>query len=1218
MTYKKISISKAKVHKLIESLANKKNGFALIISLSIMSLILLFMLAAIQMVQVSVRSSENHVNLQIAKQNALLGLDLALSDLQKYMGPDQRVSARADINNDLQSHPTKSHIVGAWDTRSFTRNHNSLDQPSDWPKWLVSQNNQYSIESSVATDSDVALLFPNSNSEKRIYGSKLFLTNGENQRIGSYAWAVDDQGLKASIRQEVINDYQDSLNSRMSLSQSYGNSLIYIGGSFENSGANKNRLSRLLSFSQIPLALNLNERDSKSFLDYQYSNFAVESYGVLSDVRNGGLKKDLSLAFAMSDSDFNSDPIFSGDYKNLGQNFSAGFVFEESTPDGTIKGPTWQLLRSHYKLPESLTNTKAPTINARGYSPTPSDINAVTTYNAENHHISWFNFYGELTSEAGRPEIDSSVAYRGITKTNVPRPTSPTIAPILLRSQVVVSMDAVDREAGDPTTGMTVAEETAFTRKLRVVLDFNFVIWNPYNVTITVPAMAFEIRDIPLVITYTNFQNVYAYESTGNTAADRHGFRASGGWGGSKMIEIFPYDSSQSRVVLAYEPVGGITLAPGETRVISSNNTTPSPYALSVGANSGVEVLGGIATDTPVNRNSSDFYLYLRDTSVVQARIQVDTGGGSEPRTRMSAYLAPSGITATLAASSNPKVTLRTNPDVTRLNYYDGFITVSNQSDPTQTLDYDELYNNKIPIAAQEMYFKTTTEGSSNAFRSSQYNYRAHTFLASTQSLLGYNNLPAPISYNIRTVTDWINDLLIHDGISSNAYWGDSLDGTGSTHVSLYELPTKPMISLLEFRHLNMELPLYHFNYVMGNGSAHTMIDKDETYSLLNVDPSTSWVAINGGGVFLSDYYAYDVPYLMNEALLDSYFFSGITEQVGSLFNSETSLSQNMTNFAEGNLSGTLNKRLIPYKDTFSKSGFSASDLVSGSNAASGSHEKIAAALMTQAAFNINSTSARAWASILGDAQNTSIEYYDGSLNTQTEQQDYIHSRFSLPSGSRLTSNDAFADKAFWKGFTSLKKDQIYNDSGTVNDDSDDTGLAVEIVKAIKKRGPFLNMSDFVSRRLVDNDLGIQSAMTEAIENSQLNASTSDYYDTVTTSNYPAGLPYPEHGVGPLGDAFPGFIQADDILTRILPFLSPRSDTFVIRSLGQSINPINGSVNAQILCEATVQRIPDPVIPSTQASGNTSDFRPNDLNVMGRQFRIIAFRFLSPENITNN
>ena len=79
-----------------KSVKNQK-GFALVISLSLMAFMLLLVLSLSTLVQVESRSASISRDHLVARLNAQLGAMIALGDLQRYTGPDQRVTARADI-----------------------------------------------------------------------------------------------------------------------------------------------------------------------------------------------------------------------------------------------------------------------------------------------------------------------------------------------------------------------------------------------------------------------------------------------------------------------------------------------------------------------------------------------------------------------------------------------------------------------------------------------------------------------------------------------------------------------------------------------------------------------------------------------------------------------------------------------------------------------------------------------------------------------------------------------------------------------------------------------------------------------------------------------------------------------------------------------------------------------------------------------------------------
>jgi hypothetical protein len=86
-------------------------------------------------------------------------------------------------------------------------------------------------------------------------------------------------------------------------------------------------------------------------------------------------------------------------------------------------------------------------------------------------------------------------------------------------------------------------------------------------------------------------------------------------------------------------------------------------------------------------------------------------------------------------------------------------------------------------------------------------------------------------------------------------------------------------------------------------------------------------------------------------------------------------------------------------------------------------------------------------------------------------------------------------------------------------------------------------------------------------------------------------------------------LTSGDIMTALAPYLRTRSDTFVVRTYGESINPATQQVAGRAWCEALIQRTPEPVDPAeTNVAAPAADG-------FGRRFKIISFRWLSPSDI---
>ena len=66
----------------------KNHGFALVIALSMMSFVLLLLLSMSLLVSVETANAHNSKLRLLAKENARLGLLVAIGNLQRYAGPD--------------------------------------------------------------------------------------------------------------------------------------------------------------------------------------------------------------------------------------------------------------------------------------------------------------------------------------------------------------------------------------------------------------------------------------------------------------------------------------------------------------------------------------------------------------------------------------------------------------------------------------------------------------------------------------------------------------------------------------------------------------------------------------------------------------------------------------------------------------------------------------------------------------------------------------------------------------------------------------------------------------------------------------------------------------------------------------------------------------------------------------------------------------------------
>ena len=74
-----------------------KKGFALVLALSLMSLVFLLVVSLVSLVSTDLNLSELRKQKVLAQTNARMGMMVALGEIQKHLGPDTRISATADI-----------------------------------------------------------------------------------------------------------------------------------------------------------------------------------------------------------------------------------------------------------------------------------------------------------------------------------------------------------------------------------------------------------------------------------------------------------------------------------------------------------------------------------------------------------------------------------------------------------------------------------------------------------------------------------------------------------------------------------------------------------------------------------------------------------------------------------------------------------------------------------------------------------------------------------------------------------------------------------------------------------------------------------------------------------------------------------------------------------------------------------------------------------------
>jgi hypothetical protein len=106
----------------------------------------------------------------------------------------------------------------------------------------------------------------------------------------------------------------------------------------------------------------------------------------------------------------------------------------------------------------------------------------------------------------------------------------------------------------------------------------------------------------------------------------------------------------------------------------------------------------------------------------------------------------------------------------------------------------------------------------------------------------------------------------------------------------------------------------------------------------------------------------------------------------------------------------------------------------------------------------------------------------------------------------------------------------------------------------------------------------------------------------------------PEAEQGPISYGIPGIVKQADILTPIAPILSARSDSFIIRAYGETVDGA-GRVIARAWCEAVVERSHDFINPQDKPETVLASLTSEENKRFGRRYELVLFRWLSPSEV---
>lgn len=1150
---------------------NRRNrGFALVVTLMMLILLTLLVVGMLSLSSVALRSSNRSSAQAEAQANARLALMIAIGELQKSMGPDKRVSARAATlaNDERVGLSLPPGTPKAWWVGVSSSDPSEAIDPSGGKSvvWLVSGLNPSdspAAQISGSFDDPVILYSENSlntallTGGEPIHAGKVNCPHAASGRSGAYAWFIEDDGMKAQLAASnpgVRNDLAEQLGGGV-LPGTYDIGILDEMGPV--AGSSPDIVSRLISINSLPL---LNPNASKEIARDKRFSYTTRSHGVLSDVKNGGLKKDLTIAFE-------KDEVFAavfGDGVPVGGKFPSNYIIMDEEKfalcsdlqtNGYIH---WEMLKDFYNLKKHISTTGGieslqPVVFSgygMGYTGSIDGRDQPLYKNGRlgPHQIG--NNEDTVAAQRQLPYGDYGKNYYGSTEGAELEPVgfykhSP-VMPVLQRLQQNAWLE---RHVIDGVP------------HVRTNVQIWLAQYNPYNICL-------DNRG--------PFSRGYS-----QVDFDHKGLRVERSPGGVQEWMTRFYQGFLGRTqVTSGTPV---LLAPGRSHVMAIQRDTDNA----------AENQSGYYVSGTFGENVKDLSM---ESSFMDRRLYEEE---CQPNTLTYTF----GLGGNRAIVHGGNSNRNFNPSNVGNKHWWSVSQIlwapySWDAFTTKKIRYENVGLNQLNenfMGSFAFSLRTTREpvsGAGPAIRPLvDSNLRALLANGRWDSPLGLNLLAGYSQDGEGEVDAQIMQMNVQDDPKGYAYWGGGRDPVdGYDRVVLFDIPRKDLVSIGQLQHANVGRFSYEPSYVIGNSYANLRIPTDQWQASV---PDTYTNSANWN--IQGNFNLYDASYLANEALWDGYTFTTIPQVADNRDPSseEVPSAALFSRLLSGEAS-LPNPRYLPYEPVGSKFDLATLQQTTPEGEETGGFHHNAGHLLVDGAFNVNSVSVDAWEAFLSGTHQLPYQKIDGNGVVTGFAGDVEGVRFPRVQASfGGPTEKSSLDEGYWTGFRSLEQTEVRE-------------LAEAIVEEVKKRGPFLTMGDFINRKLESEALGQRGALQAALDRTVNKDLDPDFEDD---ANY-TGIP----DDSTQGAGFPGQLLQGDVLQALAPFMSVRSDTFTVRAYGEARSPDGQKVIARAWCEATVQRFPDPV-PPTQSTQSQLAELSNPSSPFGRQFKIISFRWLNPQEI---
>ena len=1255
---------------------SRQNGFALVVTLTLLVLLSLLALGMLSLSSISLRSASRGTAMAEARGNARLALMVAIGQLQKEMGPDRRISATSEILSTSSIPIAKPNTTGVWESWwDFNPNASpsyGTQKTSRFRRWLVSHADDMAtgsrdfvttgwsgktIElvgsgslgaSATATDKVTAGLVPVAN-------------NGKVQ--GSYAWHVSDESVKARVNLYRDPGQNTTLAQKRALLAGHrpdpsvirgpdGNLLTSLPTDLDQAGFTtaKASVGKITDLDQAELL-----DQAKGKIKPLRNDITPHSLGVMADVRGGGLKQDLSSMFEMGNATANTLPA----------EFTNKKLYQSTHGITGVSDPNWSALAGYYNSFRSLatpdTNPTLPVKSAAsytqavpdGYNPAPVIAKVDTIFSIVARplsNVAWWiqnpagcgGTYDHMVSLIVTPVVTLHNPYNvniSFHKMEVEFWNIPVGFNFMFQngasggavSQSVVpgSFECYNTMAyrghKNPETGVLARNDKRF-----VLTIADWATDDPLKTNSTISG-SINLKPGQTIVCGPTLPPNSSFDQDTKSGSNAVGFD----WEGDLLDVI----KAKPRLVpgLGFE-VSAVTISSFRSSSYPTGNSIPGANTnFFPGAWRGhpFTLLRDVNT-SPKNSNSTTTDRFFIEYKLVRPWWYVDDSTVTPTKANPS-FSVSAKIQATAAPGDSlvdyAKLQFDYQDESTLQNLFDnrvyrypptGSFAATDFAAPPGTT-YSTQSSFVRPFGIFSAYSRTTNGGvyetgsrTKGAIDTPQLNLLKDGRLAG-KPFLFHNPSRSNFTMDLAAAKPAVQAYEINfQPFLSKGDFEDYMDVDASNRIpSLTGNKTTSGIKSGSY----LEIP---------SGPLQTIADFRRSNALTSsylpqfvqpvgnslLHPLMSADKLIETNTAISANQLLDHSVLANHALYDRFYFSTFATR------GTTKPDAVFEQFMNGS-APLASQAFQPYLQAGKTVATAKADLFASGIPKDTAYKNAAEYQMIRGPFNVNSTSVQAWKAVLASMNKSDLATLwarTAGLETTSAGGVPIPGMSLVNGGANGTpavdstkiDNERTND---WNGYRVLTEAELKT-------------LAEKIVEQVRERGPFLSMSEFVNRQVgPSGPLSLSGALEAAIAKAEIN----EKQNAVFPETFLDQIPITETDVsdpklyayktakattGNPAAGAPGWVSQGDLLRILEPAATVRGDTFVIRVYGEALDT-NGNRTAHAYAEAVVQRVPDYIDPTDRPSVNAyNDPSASAANkVFGRRIDMVSFRWLSDEEI---